>query len=483
MLNDVPVEPIVRRTGQTFPFELGFNAGALRIALVRGRNLIAAQEVEVDPALAKITRDEYAALIGELANSTLALYRLGGLTVPAEVDPGAVRADLVTLDLVRTNFDGFERAVRRVAEQPTRRLDTSRRRIDILKARRIDDRDVSRALRTGNSRVATALEARAAPKLVGALAGNWISAVDESHRAERFDVYENKALLGFMRWLSGTLEVVRARLAAGDSDMLPAVAAVWSGRALDWMRRLRALARRDVFAGMTPDPTLRATSVFRLHPDYAAVFSAMVRMKAGLGTGAAVAPSVPIDRTFALYESWCYVGFLNAAAQRFPPCREQIARLLKGIAKPNHLGVVLARGGASSIDLGGGFSLTYQRPFGKTPDASGCWTPTIEAVPDIVISRVGADGQCEGLFVFDPKYRGGASLLDGLRDLHVYRDAIRGPAGDRVVLNAIAIAPRPFTVGSDLWRGPVGPGTAAARPGHDPEVFHNLLNQALEALA
>jgi hypothetical protein len=451
--------------------------------LVRGRSLIVGYEVEVDPALAKLTRDEYAALIGDLANSTLALYRLGGLTVPAEVDPGAVRADVVTLDLIRSNFDGFERSIRRIAEQPSRRLDSTSRQVSILKARRLDDRDISRALRTGKTRPATALEARAAPQLVGALAGSWIGSLDERHRTERLDVYENRALLGFLRWLSGTLEVVRARLAAGESEMPPAVAAAWLGRMSSWTRRLSALMRRGVFAGVTPDPALRATSVFRMHPDYATAFSAMIRMKAGLGTGSAVTPSIPIDRTFALYESWCYIGFLHAAAQGFPACREQVAKLLKGTTTPSQLGVVLARGHTSGIDLGGGYSLTYQRSFGRKPDASGCWTPTVEAIPDISISKVGVDGICKGLVVFDPKYRSGASLLDGLRDLHVYRDAIRGPSNDRMVVNAIAIAPRSSSVSGDLWKDPVGPGTVAARPGLHPQVFSDLLRRAVEALA
>ena len=40
--------------------------------------------------------------------------------------------------------------------------------------------------------------------------------------------------------------------------------------------------------------------------------------------------------------------------------------------------------------------------------------------------------------IFDPKYRAGASLLDGLRDMHVYRDAIVDSDGARLVR---AVAP------------------------------------------
>ena len=347
------------------------------------------------------------------------------------------------MDLIRTNIQAFERAVAKIADQPARRLDAEAAQVDVHRAKHIGDRAISLALRSGKSRAATISEARAAPRLVGALGGGWIPTITEVRRTENADVYENRALLGFLRWLDSTLAMIAARIVAGRAEINGAVAAVWVNRIGYWRSRVSGLARRGVFRGLAADPSLRATSVFRMHPDYASAFSSMVRMRAGLGTGSAVAPTIPLDRTFALYEIWCYVGLLQAASEAFPVCRDQISALLNGLHKPNRLGTVLANGELSSIDLGDGLTLTYQRRFSTKPDASGCHTNMIEAVPDVTIARVNSEGRCTGIVVLDPKYRGGASLMDGVRDLHVYRDAIRGDADRPIVSSAVALAPRP----------------------------------------
>jgi hypothetical protein len=423
LINEVPAEQLTRRGAAFIPFEVGFYAGDLRLCIVKGQRVLAAVNLEVDPDIAKLTRDEYAALISEIARSTLALYRLGGMTVPAEIDPSAVRSDLVTLDLIRTNIQAFERAVAKIADQPARRLHAEAVQVDVHRAKHIGDRAISQALRSGKSRAATIAETRAAHRLVGALGGGWIPNIAEVRRAENTDVYENRALLGFLRWLDGTLAMIARRISEGGTAMNGAVAAVWVERIGYWRSRVSVLARRDIFRGLTADPSLRATSVFRMHPDYASAFSSMVRMRAGLGTGSAVAPAIPLDRTFSLYEIWCYIGLLHAAAEAFPICREGVSGLLAGLQQPNRLGIVLANGETSSIDLGQGLTLTYQRRFSTKGDPSGCHTNVIEAIPDVTIARVNSEGRCTGIVVLDPKYRGGASLLDGVRDLHVYRDA------------------------------------------------------------
>ena len=295
-LNDIPVDRVIRRGATIFPIEMEFYAGDVRIAMVRGGRVLASVDVEVDPNVAKLTRDEYASMVSDISRSTLALYRLGAVTLPACTDAAGIRSDLVTLDLVRSNFEAFERAVARIANQPSRTLRSTTTSVDIMRARRVDDRAVARALNSGASRAATSAEMRAAPRFVGALGGRWVPTVWEGRREERLDVYENRALLGFIRWLERTLATLSRQLAADRDDNHPVTAAIWLDRIGRWRTRLSLLSRRDLFSKLVPEPALRATNVFRLHPDYASAFSAMARMKAGLGTGAEVAPAVPIDR-------------------------------------------------------------------------------------------------------------------------------------------------------------------------------------------
>ena len=353
-----------------------------------------------------------------------------------------------------------------------------------MRARRVDDRAIVTALRSGASRAATAAEVRAAPRLVGALGGRWVPTISESRREERLDVYENRAVLGFIRWLERTFAGLSRRLAAERDGIHPAMAAIWLDRLRRWRTRLSLLGRRDLFASLAPDPALHATNVFRLHPDYASAFSAMTRMKAGLGTGAAVAPAVPIDRTYSLYESWCYVRLLHAAAEAFPACRTTVAALLRGCSAPNMLGAVLARGEAARLDLVEGLTMTYQRRFSTEPCPDGSRTPVVEAIPDVTLARCDASGRSVGIVVMDPKYRTGKSLMDGIRDMHVYRDAIVADDGRRLVVGAVILAPRPGNlpvIGANL---PTAfPVAVTARPGHDPQVFRRLLAAAVKVLS
>jgi len=409
----------------------------------------------------------------------MALYRLGSVTVPAETAATARRIDLVTLELVRANFLLLERAIGRIADRPSRMLRSTSAVVSPFEARRVVDREISYAMREGHMRKATAAETRAAPGLVCALRGNWIPHIREAKRFEQTDTYENRALAGFIRWLDCELRRLMGRLAQTDDQE---VAPIWRSRIEGWRSRLARLQRREIFNDLIPDPQLHPTTRFRMHPDYATAFSAMMRIRGGLGQGHGLAPAVPIDRTYALYEMWCYVGLLNAAADAFPECRPDVAKLLTGLSAPDQLGVSLRQGSQSSIRLSDCLTLTYQRRFSTGADAEGARTTLLEVVPDMVVSRSDEFGRCVRLAVMDPKYRIGGSLLDGLRDLHVYRDAILGDSGPLATL-AIAMTPRPAPHSlSSTTLCHDRPYAVTVRPGHDPEVFADLLQAVISAL-
>lgn len=483
LIGDVPADLVVRRGRAFYPFDVGFNAGFLTICVVRAARVLISTDVLVDPDQAKLTREDYAELLADITQSTLSLYRLGGLTIPASSAASGARAALVTLDLIRSGFDDLERAVCRVADQPNRRLASTNRRVDVLRARRVDDRALAQAMRSRDGRLATVAEMTACPRLVGALHGQWVPSILEAHRHDLADVYENQAILGFLIWLDGTLGSVSRLLEAGTIDLPPGLTAIWTERLQNWRRRVSGLRRRDVFQGLKPDPALRSTSVFRLQPDYARLFRVMARIKSGLGAGGEATPLMPLERTFELYEIWCYVRLLVAAAELYPSSRREVTDILKGLESPHLLGTSLLSGDPSTVSLGDGLFLTYQRRFGPKADQSGCRTFLIDAVPDIVISRNDAAGRSAGIVILDPKYRNGASLRDGLRDLHVYRDAIRDEEGLALTRAATALAPRPFPYKEDaIWDGTPAPGVVPARPGHDADVFKRLLINATARL-
>ena len=484
LLNDVPVPRLPRRGEAAFLFETEFYAGDIRIAVVRDGTVLFSTEIEVDPDAAKLTREEYAAMVAETARATLALYRLGAVTMPATASAGAARSDVITLELIRTNLEKFERAVSQIADRPLRTLASTSTEVDALRARRVDDRAISVALRSPHSRPAMAAERAAAPGLVRALGGLWAPRLLQTRREETLALYENRAIAGFLRWLRAALADIAQRLSAGAAVELPSgTAQVWTERIARWRARIARLERRSFFADLIPEHTLRATSVFRLHPDYAAAFTAMMRMRAGLGPAAAALPNVPVDRTYRLYEIWCYVGLLAATAAAFPRARPRVAEILRGCGAPGTLGTVLAQGSAGAIFLEEDLVLTYQRRVTPRPGSDGARTPLVEAIPDVVLSRTDPGGCCIGMAVLDPKYRAGRSLNEGIQDVHAYRDAIVGADGERLVRAAVVMAPRP--VGLPTVSGPFPlkmPAVAIVRPGHDPAVFEKLLIGAIASV-
>jgi hypothetical protein len=206
-------------------------------------------------------------------------------------------------------------------------------------------------------------------------------------------------------------------------------------------------------------------------------------MRAGLGIGGIAAPSLPLDRTFELYELWCYIGMLRAVVEQFPSTRGKVKQILGACQSPSSLGMVLASGQSGGIPIGNDIILTYQRRFSPTTAVDGCRTQLLEAIPDISFTKNGTDGNCIRIVIFDPKYRTGPSLLDGIRDMHVYRDAIVNSEGHRLVTTAVALAPRPYGFAESITDLPRDrPGIAAVRPGHDSEVFNRLLELTLVQL-
>lgn len=484
-LNDIALPRFTRGGKTVFLFENEFFAGDLRIAIIREGEVLSMAEVEVDADLAKLTRDEYATMVSETSRATLALYRLGVVTMPASTSANGLRCDVVTLELIRTNFVRFERAVSRIADHPVRLLESMSEEVDVARARRIDDRTILAALRSPHSRAATVAELASAPGLVGALGGRWAPRLRQTKREETVDAYENRVIVGFMRWLRSVIADLTERFSVGATVELPAgTEALWSARVSRWRNRIANLERRSIFSGLRPEHGLRATSVFRMHPDYAAAFSAMSRMRAGLGVAGLARPNLSVDRTYRLYEIWCYVSLLAAAASVFPNSRARIAEVLRGCEDGRAFGMVLAQGGAGNIPLEETLILTYQRRVTRKPAADGVRTPLVEAIPDIALSRLDPSGRCTGMVVLDPKYRSGSSLNAGVQDLHAYRDSILGYDDKPVVRGAVVMAPRPSDL--PILKGAIPlnmPAIAEVRPAHDQGVFERLLTRSVEMLS
>ena len=471
------LDVLLRRGERVLPFRTDGYAGELRLACLDGNGRrLAAVDLVVDPDLAKATREDYATMVEQLAEDTAALYRLGGLALPGGIGKGA-RPDVIVAELVRSHFAMLRTALERIGDAPRRILrDTSSER-DLASVVRLSDAGLAWGLRQPAVRTAAPAEAAAFPLLMRATCGLWVPKVRQARREESLDIYEHRAFAGFLAWLRGTLSGMLGRVPRGGD----AATRAHADRLATLRRQTERLMALPFLAGSRPDFFLRPTPAFTRHPDYALAYRAMMAMRAGLnGTWSDGLPRPTVDRTWQLYETWCWLRILRVAAEEHPAARGRIARLLDLDLARGAFQAEVASGRDESVQLGDGLLLGYHVRYSR--EGVDCRTALLEAIPDIVVERR-AEGRTTGLVVLDPKYRRmGGSLAQGVRDLHFYRDAILRADGSRAVLGAAVMAPRPdLPVMGD--RMPIDrPGIVRVPAGSGLDVFRDLLGLAVRTL-
>jgi predicted component of viral defense system (DUF524 family) len=133
---------------------------------------------------------------------------------------------------------------------------------------------------------------------------------------------------------------------------------------------------------------------------------------------------LPLARTFELYELWCFLRLVRAAAEEFGPEGIHVQNLFISDAAR---GITLASG-AVTVSMGGGWKLCFKkqyREFWIEPDGRGSFSRTM--IPDIAVAvePATADGSAR-LIVLDTKYRIDQGLNEALSSIHAYRDACSG---------------------------------------------------------
>lgn len=418
-----------------FTCDPGFYSGQLSFKVVAGNRVVGSANVTVNPSLAKLTADQYAALLKDLTDWTRALYRLTGAKIPSAIAVGEVNR-LVTFNLIDSYIDLLEGAVHRIADRPVVKFSTDYESLPLLRAKAISASAIRHALRDPRLREATKAEALSAPEIVAALGGNMINRLRQQRRRRHSEIYEHRALLGFLNWLDGVCMRLGGALASeaeSDRNILLADVAVWRGK-------IAKMRRREVFTGLEPELTLHPSNIFTMKPSYRSAYSIAMKLRLGLGAGGHQV-TLPIAQTPLLYEMWCLAGLLLAVARGYPAARPSILAGLLGAPAEDGFGWVLPQGNAWTIPLGDDIVLNYQLRIGTAPGPYGLQTTVVGAVPDITLAKLDAARTAVKLVVLDPKYRVGLSLQDGIRSLHFYRDAIVAAAGHRPIIGAAALHP------------------------------------------
>jgi hypothetical protein len=197
------------------------------------------------------------------------------------------------------------------------------------------------------------------------------------------------------------------------------------------------------------------SALFRRDPAYRRFYRLWQDMNLGLAALFGDFLNMPLARTFELYELWCFLRLLRAAAEEYGPAGVDLSSLFSGDAAG---GVTLAAG-AVTVPIGTGNVLCFQRQYREywiEPDGQGSFSRTM--VPDVVLAGTGLGSPAQRVIVLDAKYRINDGLNEALNSIHTYRDALVREAGgdtESIVTAAYLLTPHVPDLAADFKATPV----------------------------
>jgi hypothetical protein len=438
LIDEIPLEALRARAPDTacWRWSPGFHAGLVEVELRLPGHVPRRFEVITDPDRRKLTRDNFDAMVREILDDTFALFSLSGFRKSIARGAGGRPPAIARLEFLRSQVEKLETAVAAIARNPRRMLTAEEIVLPYHRANRATGLEVLRSFRSGRIVHETGKPSRLPTTLKGALPER----IRVRQRLSSFDLPEHRQMGACLRSWSAWLEAVAQQLERSqpDSDMeFRAGAAAWAVRCRRLSRRVGALAAAAPFAE-AGDAASRLTlsALFRNDPNYRAFYRLWQDMNLGIAAVFGDFLNLPLARTFELYELWCFLRLVRAAAEEYGPAGLDIRDLFIGDAA----GRVTLATGSVAVPVGSGWKLCFQkryREFWIEPDRRGSYSRIM--APDIVAAHETA-GEVGGLIILDAKYRIDDGLSDALSSIHTYRDALVREAQSGVVEGIVSAA-------------------------------------------
>lgn len=488
LLDDEPLEALRAPAGAArWRWTPGFQAGEVQLELRLpgdGRRQI---DLTTDPDLRKLTRAEFDVMVREILEDTFALFTLSPFRKAVSRGLGEPAPPLARLEFLRSRIEELEQVTARISRVPRRRLSAQEMAIPYHRAKRVTGGEIVRSFQRGRI-----LAERAGPsRLPAELRGRLPQTLRVRRRHDTDDLPEHREMMACLHswrvWLLAAAERL-GRPALGEDSEAQVVAATWSRRCTALSRRLGALAELPPFAGLPPAPaTLTLTSLFRNDPEYRRFYRLWQDLNLGIAAVFGDFLDLPLARTFELYELWCFLRLVRAAADEWGPDQIASATLF---TEATGGGLTIASG-AVTVSAGEGWTLCFQRRYREFwNEADGRGTYSRIMTPDIVASQASDDGNGR-LIVLDAKYRINEGLNDALSSIHTYRDALVSEEHGKVtglVGAAYLLSPQPPVLNGQYretpmpgrlfhpdYRGDFRFGAVTLRPGMTAGELRNVL--------
>jgi hypothetical protein len=457
LIDDLPAEALRSRQPSVarWRWQPGFHAGMVEAVLRLPGAGPRRFEITTDPDLRKLTRDDFDAMVRELLEDTFALFSLSAFRKGIARQPGNRPPPLARLEFLRSRANEIVETVTAIGRAPRHFLRAEEVTVPAHRASRATGPEIIKSFRSGAIRHETVSPSR----LPAALGGRLPAQITLRQRWNSVDIPEHRQMKACLKawaaWLGSVADVL-ARTDAADDAEITSTAAAWAVRTKQVGRRLAGAAASPFLADVGEAmPQLHMSALFRRHPAYQRFYRLWQDMNLGLAALFGDFLNMPLARTFKLYELWCFLRLLRAAAEEYGPAGVDLSSLFTGGAAG---GVTLAAG-AVTVPIGAGNVLCFQRQYREywiEPDGQGSFSRTM--VPDVVLAGTGLGSPVQRVIVLDAKYRINDGLNEALNSIHTYRDALVREAGgdtEGIVTAAYLLTPHVPVLAADFKTTPV----------------------------
>lgn len=422
LIDDVAVEALRAREAGTalWRWEPGFHAGVIEAQLRIPGTGAHRFEITTDPDIRKLTRDDFDLMVREVLEDSQALFALSAFRKGIARQRGNRPPPLARLEYLRSRADAIARSVELIARAPRHFLQAEEVALAAHKAQGATGPEIIRSFRTGVARTETGTPSRLPPALGGKLPAR----IRVRQRRNSVDLPEHRqikaCLIAWSAWLNSIADAM-GRIDRGTDAESRGTAGHWAVRTRHIARRLTQSAHSGFMAEVSEGTaTLHMSSLFRNDPVYQRFYKLWQEMNLGLAAVFGDFLQMPLAKTYELYELWCFLRLLRAAAQEYGPDGLD----LKPLFLTDAAGGVTLAAGSVSVNIGLDRMLCFQRQYREywiEPDGQGSFSRTM--VPDLVLSG-GFAGTGKQVIVLDAKYRIDNGLSDALSSIHTYRDAL-----------------------------------------------------------
>ena len=403
-----------------WPWSIGFHAGDAELKLMSPGEAPLQVTVTTDPSRAKLTRDDYLHMIGDIIEDSLAIASIAGHKVG--IGPGLDRPpEIARFEYLSRWFNRMEHAVREIDRAPWLNGERHPKMVPFGHGGITTPMALARALRSAK-RLPEAEQDRLDPsvrKVIDRLGGRYPEMVSRTILQTDNRRREHSDMLAVLHMWQGFLARVQKSLDQLEKERRPAPP-LMRKRVTGMLQRLKRLTTLPLFDGVNPSfGGVHSSHLFRRVPAYRSFHETYRAFMAGIGNIGGDAMDIPVSRTYDLYEVWSFLRILRAASGLLGAegWKETLdARMSQGcltltlVAKPFRFGP---------------YRLTFQPRYGeiwKIPaPAVGSYSRPMN--PDIAI-EVEALGEWIPRVILDAKYRVDQALDSAIASTHMYKDAL-----------------------------------------------------------